>query len=161
MENYNRFYEFMLSYTEFFENVSTLEEEKFKALYSREPERIDAALKEQITTERRTFDFEEQRVKLLADMGLEGKKFSEIIEDFGQESGTDTSEYKNLRNVLQRLRIAVDKTKLFNGKSLEFAQMNLNIINEISGAENIDTTTYSSKGEQKDSSRPSFFNKSV
>jgi hypothetical protein len=161
MEKYTQFYDFMLSYAEFFEEICNLEEEKFKALYSREPERIDAALKEQVHTERRTFDFEEKRTSLQSDLGFAGKKFSEIIEEFGQEHGTNTAEYKDFKDVLQRLRVAVDKTKLFNKKSLEFAQMNLDIIGEISGIENTDTSTYSPKGEQKDVSRPSFFNKSV
>jgi hypothetical protein len=161
INKYNKFQQFMLEYTEFFEKTAELEEEKFKALYSREPERIDSALKQQVLTERQTLDLEQQRITMQDELGFGEKKFSEIISDFAEEFGANSPEQKTLHDIFQRLRIAVDKTKLFNGKSLEFAQINLDIIAEISGGDVTDSSTYGAKGEQKDPSKPSFFNKSV
>ena len=79
MENYEEFYNFMLEYTEFFEETAVKEREKMSALLSDDLKRIEKCLNEHQSTIKKAERFEQDRQKLLDKIGFSGKSFRQII----------------------------------------------------------------------------------
>lgn len=157
MNNYNDFYGFMSEYTEMFEGIEKKEEAKLKALYSRDLTKINEILTEHQKTEKLVSDYEKKRLQLHEKLGLSGKTFKEIID---AENGEFKTELQSLYN---RLRISVRNTKRYNQKSLEFSQMNLDIIRQINDSGLSDPQCYNSKGITNTSKKdiPTFVNTKI
>lgn len=157
MENYQEFFSFMSEYADLFEDVAEKEEEKFKALYSRDLTKIEGVLTEHQKTEKSINEYEIKRIELNKKLGFGDKTFKEIID------GEDGQQKSELLTIYNRLNSSVKTTKIYNEKSLEFAKMNLEIIEEIKS--NIDTNAhcYDAKGSTKVSSKekPAFFNAKI
>jgi hypothetical protein len=151
--DFQRFYDFTAEYADFFDDFKVKEEEKFKALYSRDPKRIDLAFNEHIKMGDKVQDFETRRIALLSEFGEEGKTLKEIISTF------DGNERTKLLSQYDRLSAAVNVVREFNKRSLEFAQMNIDIVNEINGVFT-DSTVYDASGNQHNkTTRPTILNK--
>ena len=94
MENYEEFYNFMLEYTEFFEETAVKEREKMSALLSDDLKRIEKCLNEHQSTIKKAERFEQDRQKLLDKIGFSGKSFRQII-DISPTGVTDPKCYDN------------------------------------------------------------------
>jgi len=155
-EQYGRFLKFMTDYADYFERVMKREEEKFLALYSRDAKRMDAAFNLHIDTEEEISQLETDRLELNKNLGFEDMTFRQIIDALPPDENAKKHE---LQKVLDRLTFTVEQTKQFNKKSLEFAQMNLDLVAKINGAF-IDAPSYTADGTQINSvTRPSIINK--
>ncbi|GHU53072.1 hypothetical protein FACS1894132_04230 [Clostridia bacterium] len=151
--DYQKLYDFLTEYSELFEEVKVREEEKFKALHSRDPKRMDAAFNAHMDSEEKIKDFESKRTALHKELGLGEKTLKEVIETLDGEDKT------NLTNLYEKLLNSINLTKEFNNRSLEFAQMNIDIVNEITGIFT-KSTSYNASGTQTNqTTRPSILNK--
>lgn len=156
MKDYAVFLKFMTEYADFFDEVLKREEEKFMALYSRNPKRMDAAFNLHIETEEQIAQIEDKRIKLNNEMGCEGMTLRQIIESLPEDEPQQKLE---LDKIFQRLRFSVQQTKEFNQKSLEYAQMNLDIVDKINGIFT-DSPTYTADGASTNKvTRPNILNK--
>lgn len=98
MENYEEFYNFMLEYTEFFEETAVKEREKMSALLSDDLKRIEKCLNEHQSTIKKAERFEQDRQKLLDKIGFSGKSFRQII---AMAEGEEREQLKNYMNALK------------------------------------------------------------
>lgn len=157
MENYKEFFSFMNEYADLFEGVAIKEEQKFKALYSRDLTKIDDILIAHQKNEKLVTEYENKRIELNKKLGFGDKTFKEIIDG---ESGEQKAE---LLVIYNRLNNSVKTTKLYNEKSLEFAKMNLDIIEEIESNSANNPQCYDAKGSTKGSlnEKPAFFNAKI
>lgn len=157
MENYQEFYRFMSDYADFFGGIMEKEERKMKALYSRDLDKLEIILKEHQETEKKVEELEKKRLELHKRLGIENKTFKEII---SEESG---SEKTSLREVYSRLCSFVSSTKHYNEKSLEFARINLDIVEEIKTNGIADAQCYDMNGITSFSAvkKPTFFNTKI
>ncbi|MDR0920352.1 MAG: flagellar export chaperone FlgN, partial [Oscillospiraceae bacterium] len=133
--------------------VKIREEEKFKALYARDTKRIDNAFNVHMDTEEQIKNFESRRIELHKELGLENKSFKEIINSVSGEEQTQLNIlYDDLVN-------SVNVVKEFNKRSLDFAQMNIDIVNEMTGIFT-DSKSYNANGTQTNqTTRPNILNK--
>lgn len=139
MEHFDEFYSFMLEYTEFFEETAVKEREKMCALLSDDLSRIEKCLNEHQTTLKKTELFEERREKLQEKIGLAGKSFRQII------AMTDGDEHESLRKLYNRFKVAVDNVSHSNKTSLQIAETNMRIIENLSPSVN-DAKCYDNNG---------------
>lgn len=141
MKNFDEFYNFMLEYTEFFEQTAVLEREKMCALLSDDLRRIEKCLNEHQSTIKKAEAYENEREKLQARIGLGGKSFRQIM------ALTDGDEYEALRKLYNRFKTAVDNVSHSNKTSLQIAETNMKIIESMTATVN-DAKCYDSKGAQ-------------
>lgn len=156
MENYSEFYSFMSEYTDFFFSVMKKEEQKMKALYSRDLTKINEILRQHQETEKLVADYESRRMELHKSLGLEGKTFREIIDE-------STTGKEELMELYSKLSGYVMNTKEYNSKSLDFAKMNLEIVDSIKSDGISDAQCYDSSGKTTASAnnKSTFFNAKV
>lgn len=153
---YARYLKFMEEYAAFFEAVMKREEEKFLALHSRDAKRMDVAFNQHIETEEEISQLENDRLQLIRELGCEDMTFRQIINALPKE---ETSKKNELQSVYSRLAFAVEQTRQFNLKSLEYAQMNLDIVSKINGVFT-DAPSYTASGAQINGvTRPNIINK--
>lgn len=126
LENFNEFYDFMLEYTEFFEETAVKEREKMSALLSQDLNRIEKCLNEHQSTIKKTEYYESEREKLQARLGLGGMSFRQII------AAAEGEEREKLRLLYSRFKIAVDNVSHANKTSLQIAETNMKIIEKLS-----------------------------
>ncbi len=126
MENFNEFYDFMLEYTEFFEETAVKEREKMSALLSEDLKRIEKCLNEHQSTIKKTERYEQEREKLQAKLGIGGMSFRQII------ATLDGEEHDKLRKLYNRFKVAVDNVSHANKTSLQIAETNMKIIEKLS-----------------------------
>jgi len=158
MEHYSEFVEFMTKYADFFDEVMKREDEKFKALCSRDTKRMDAAFTLHMETEEKITAIESERLELNKKAGCDGMTFTQIINALPREENAKKQE---LDGIFQRLRFSVEQTKILNQSSLEYAQMNLDIVDKINGVYT-DSQYYNADGTQvNNTTRPNFLNKKV
>lgn len=141
MENFDQFYDFMSEYTDFLEETAEKEKDKLSALLSDDLKRIEHCLNEHQSTIKRTELFEKDREKLQKRLGLGGKTLKEII-----ESCSDPDEKELLGKLSVRFRAAIDNVKHANKTSLQVAQMNLQIIEDVMPGGVTDAKVYNAKG---------------
>ncbi|MGN1482006.1 flagellar export chaperone FlgN [Porcipelethomonas sp.] len=141
MENFNEFYDFMNSYTVFLEETAEKEKEKLSALLSDDLKRIEHCLNEHQSTIKRTEKFEQEREELQNRLGIGGLTFKEII-----AAHEDPEEKSMLEKLYTRFKVAVDNVKHANKTSLQVAQMNLKILEEIMPSGVTDAKCYDTKG---------------
>lgn len=139
MKNFDEFYNFMLEYTEFFEETAAKEREKMSALLSDDLSRIEKCLSEHQTTIKKTEIYEAEREKLQASIGLGGKSFRQIM------SMADGEEYNKLRILYVRFRAAVDNVSHSNKTSLQIAETNMRVIESMTASVN-DAKCYDNTG---------------
>ncbi len=139
MEHFEEFYNFMLEYTEFFEETAAKEREKMSALLSDDLRRIERCLNEHQSTLKKTEIYETEREKLQAKIGLGGKSFRQII------AMTDGEEHEQLRKLYNRFKVAVDNVSHSNKTSLQIAETNMRIIESMSPSVN-DAKCYDNNG---------------
>jgi hypothetical protein len=154
MKDFQKFYDFMSEYTVFWEDIRKKEEEKFKALYSRDRVKTETVLAGLPALEESIRLYEKKRLALNDEMGLTGKTLKQVVIDSVGE------ERVKLTELHARLKLAVDTVKEYNLKSLEFAQMNIDIVNKING-DVVESPTYSPKGLQDRTARPSIINTKI
>ena len=141
MENFDEFYDFMSSYTEFLEETAEKEKEKLSALLSDDLKRIEHCLNEHQSTIKKTEKFENDREELQKRLGLGNMTFREII-----ASTDDAEENEMLQKLYNRFVVAVDNVKHANKTSLQVAQTNLKILEEIMPSGVTDARCYNTKG---------------
>ena len=141
MENFEQFYDFMTEYTDFLEETAEKEKDKLSALLSDDLKRIEHCLSEHQSTIKRTELFEKDREKLQKKLGLQGLTLKEII-----EKCDDPEEKDLLRKLSARFKAAIDSVKHANKTSLQVAQMNLQIIEDVMPRNVNDPKVYNAKG---------------
>jgi len=157
VKNYEDFFSFMSEYADLFDEVAKKEEQKFKALCSRDLSKLNSILIEHQKTEKMINEYENKRTALNERLGFGDKTFKEIIDG---EEGQEKSE---LLAIYNRLNNSVKTTKLYNEKSLEFAKINLEIIEQIKASKDINSQCYDAKGTTKTSisEKPAFLNAKI
>lgn len=140
LENYEEFYNFMLEYTEFFEDTAAKEREKMSALLSDDLKRIEKCLNEHQSTIKKTEHYEYERQKLLEKLGLSNKSFRQIIDM------AEGDEREHLKKIYERFKIAVDNVSHSNKTALQIAETNMKIIENISPSGVTDPKCYDNNG---------------
>lgn len=125
MDGYYEFYDFMCEYTAFFEEVSSKEEAKMKALLANDIDKLELAISEHQSTTMRVEQYEKRRGELQEKLGLGSLKFKEIVDMLSGEQRA------RMKELYTRFEIAVHNTKHYNGRSLEIALMNLRIMDSM------------------------------
>lgn len=156
MENFNEFYDFMTEYTEFLEETAEKEKEKLSALLSDDLKRIERCLNEHQFTIKKTERFEKERIELQQSLGLGDMNFSQII-----EKCSDAEEKQLLEKLHVRFKVAVENVKHANKTSLQVAQMNLKIIEEIMPSGVTDARVYDHKGASSERKNMGLLNKKI
>lgn len=151
MERYNEFAEFMLEYTELFEDISYKEEEKFHAMLSDDLSRIEQSLNEHQTSIKLIEQYENRREALQKEMGLEGKTFREIINMCKGEEKAELSE------IYSRFELAIHNTNHFNKSAMKVADMNIKLSGGSEGVS--DPRCYDSKGVSKEEKNAGFLDR--
>ena len=141
MENFEQFYDFMTEYTDFLEETAEKEKDKLSALLSDDLKRIEHCLSEHQSTIKRTELFEKDREKLQKKLGIQGLTLREII-----DICDDPDEKDLLRKLSARFKTAIDNVKHANKTSLQIAQMNLQIIEDVMPKNVNDPKVYNAKG---------------
>lgn len=141
MENFNEFYDFMTEYTDFLEETAEKEKDKLSALLSDDLRRIEHCLNEHQSTIKKTEIFEKEREKLQKNLGIGGLTLKEII-----DKCSDSDEKDLLSKLYIRFKAAIDNVKHANKTSLQVAQTNLKILEEIMPSGVTDAKCYNSKG---------------
>ena len=111
-----RFAGFLTGYVDFLEEMAQGEGEKYSALLSYDPKRVDRLVSRQQAMNMRLTQMEEQREKEQAACGFEGLVFSEILAKVPKE------ERGELPDLFRRFGRAVDEIKYFNEKSISFVK---------------------------------------
>lgn len=156
MENFNEFYDFMTEYTVFLEETAEKEKEKLSALLSDDLKRIEHCLNEHQFTIKKTERFEQQREELQNKLGIGGLTFKEII-----NRCADADEKDLLGKLYTRFITAVDNVKHANKTSLQVAQMNLKIFEEIMPSGVTDAKCYDVKGVSSGRKNMGLLNKKI
>ena len=141
MENFNEYYDFMTEYTDFLEETAEKEKDKLSALLSDDLKRIEHCLNEHQSTIKKTELYEKEREKLQKRLGIGGLTLKEII-----EKCSDPEEKELLEKLAVRFKIAIDNVKHANKTALQVAQMNLQIIENVSPSGVTDAKCYNAKG---------------
>lgn len=140
LENFDKFYKFMLEYTEFFEETAIKEREKMSALLSDDLSRIEKCLNDHQSTLKRTEYYETEREKFQEEIGLGGKSFRQII------GMTDGEENEQLKKLYNRFKVAVNNVSHSNKTSLQIAETNMRVIEHLTPAEVTDAKCYDNNG---------------
>jgi len=157
MEEFDKYYDFMCEYADFLEDVQERQMEKFKVfIKANNAKQLDQVMEDHVQDEDDIRLFEEERLELHAELGLEGMSFRDVIES------CEDPEQKNLLNALFiRIKTAVEQSKYFNEKAVETAQECVNIVNTMSEVF-VDAPTYTKDGVQKNkATKLSFIDKTV
>lgn len=156
MEKFNEFYDFMSDYTNFFEEVVEREEEKFKALCSRDGKLLKDIMSEHQVTQKAIEDYEKERLKLNDELGFGDKTLKQIAEECPENQ-------KNmLLELYSRLKSAIEISKSYNQKSYEFAKMNVDIIDNIYSDGINENQCYNADGSSSNSfSRANLLNSKI
>jgi len=141
LDYFAEFYDFMTEYTEFLEETAEKEKDKLSALLSDDLKRIEHCLNEHQSTIKRTELYEKEREKLQKRIGIGDMTLKEII------SGCkDPEEREMLEKLATRFKTAIDNVKHANKTALQVAQMNLQIIENVSPLGVTDAKCYNAKG---------------
>lgn len=155
LENYEEFYNFMLEYTEFFEETAAKEREKMSALLSDDLKRIEKCLNEHQSIIKKAERFEQDRQKLLNKIGFSGKSFRQII---AMAEGEDREQLKKL---YERFKIAVDNVSHSNKTALQIAETNMKILENISPTGVTDPKCYDNNGVSSKQKNIGLLNKKI
>ncbi|MEM1485295.1 hypothetical protein V6615_10510 [Oscillospiraceae bacterium PP1C4] len=124
MNAQEHFFEFMETYTEFFESMVSVEKEKLEALLSFQLKKIEQAISAGQANAMKLENYEKKRMELQVQAGFAEATFQEIIDSIDGELK------KVLENLLRRMNNAVQEIKFYNGKSMGLAKINLQSIND-------------------------------
>lgn len=119
MKDFNRYYDFMENFTEFYKKVQQAEYDKFESLMSNDIERIQKSMQTYHTYIKQAQQLEHERIELCKDLGFENMAFSEVLRHFSGEEKEKLIEQKN------RLTGIVKTIKYLNKKSMDYANMQL------------------------------------
>ncbi len=125
MADYNKIYEFMTEYAGFLKETEKKEKEKLSALLSNDVKHIEKVMNEYQFIITKIENYEKKRTALFESENLGNMTFREVINEFSGE------ENKNLRIIHAEISSLVENIKQFNKKSLEIANLNLNIMTEL------------------------------
>ena len=140
MKNYNKFYNFMSQYTEFYFEVSANEEERMNALSSDNLTKINKILSEYQMFIKMAEQYEKKRQQLFEELGLDGKTFREIID---METGESRDQLEDLFYDFQE---AVTSARDFNRHSLEITRENIHNSDILNYNEVTDPACYDQSG---------------
>ncbi|MGN0620322.1 MAG: flagellar export chaperone FlgN [Porcipelethomonas sp.] len=154
-EIFEVFYGFMLEYTEFFEETADKEKEKLSALLSDDLKRIEACLNEHQSIVKRTEQYERDRLKIQKELGFENMTFREVIDSCRGE------EKEQLQSLYQRFKIAIDSVKHSNKTSLQVAETNLKIMENITRGAVTDAKCYDTRGVASKSRNIGILNRKI
>lgn len=146
----------MIEYTEFLEETAEKEKEKLSALLSDDLKRIEHCLNEHQFTIKKTERFEQEREELQKKLGIGGLTFKEIM-----GRCIDAEEKELLGKLYTRFVTAVDNVKHANKTSLQIAQMNLKIFEEIMPSGVTDAKCYDVKGVSSGRKNMGLLNKKI
>lgn len=117
-----KFSAFLEGYVDFLEEMAKGESEKYSALLSYDPKRIDRLVSRQQAMNMRLTQLEEQREREQKAAGFEGLTFSEIL------SRLDKADQGALPEQFRRFGRAVDEIKYFNDKSISFVKEGMKLM---------------------------------
>lgn len=112
----------MEGYVEFLEEMAAGEAEKYSAILSYDPKRMDKVVARQQAMNMRLSQLEEQREKEQQEAGIEALTFQEITDQL------EGAEKEAFRSIAARFEKAVREIKYFNEKSMTFVQDGLKIM---------------------------------
>lgn len=113
---------FLETYVKFLEEMAEGEQEKYSALLTYEPKKIDRVVSRQQAMNMRLTQLEEQREKEQAAAGFDGLTFSEIL------ARVDKKDQGSLPELFRRFGKAVDQIKYFNEKSISFVKEGMKLM---------------------------------
>lgn len=119
MNNYEEFYDFMVEYTDFYNEVCDNEKMKMDALASDDLLLINKVLSDYQIYVTKAEIYEKRRNELFKKIGLDGKTFKAIIE---METGECREE---LEDLFIDFKDAVETAREYNRRSLEIVKKNL------------------------------------
>lgn len=125
MADYNKIYEFMTEYAGFLRETEKKEQEKLGALLSNDVKHIEKIMNEYQFIITKIESYEQKRTALFESENLGNMTLREAVAQFSGE------ENKNLRIIHAEINSLVENIKQFNKKSLEIANLNLNIMAEL------------------------------
>lgn len=151
MADYSKIYEFMTEYTSFLKDAEEKEKEKLSALLSNDVKRVESVMSEYQFIIKKMQSFEERRQILFLDENIKDMNIKEIPSLFEGEQKTA------LEKLCMEFVFSVDNIKQYNSKSLEIADMNLRIMDELNSvSDNIsDPNCYNQRGIQNGNARKS------
>lgn len=151
LADYIKIFDFLSEYITFLKETEKKEQEKLRVLLSNDVKKIDSVMSEYQFTIKKMQEFETRRQVIFADEKIADKKMSEVAALF------DGEERKNLEKICKELVMTADNIKQYNSKSLEIADMNLKIMDELNstGEEVTDPNCYNQKGIQNGNVRKS------
>ncbi len=158
MADYNKIYSFLKDYNEFLSEAEKKEQEKMNAMLSNDVKYVEKVIAEYQFTVKKMQDFEQKRIELFIMEDIEDVNFKTVIESF------EGDERKNLKKLYDEFVLHVKNIKDFNSRSLEIANLNLKIMDELNmNNDNIsDPNCYNQNGIQNGTSRRnSLFNTKI
>lgn len=123
MLNYERFRDFMIEYTDYFDSLVIQEQEKLNALLSYELKRIEHSIAVQQASSMQLANLEKKRMKLQEDEGIPQLSFREII---AMVEGDGRFE---LQALFDRMQQSIDEVKRYNNEAMDFVKSNLAVVN--------------------------------
>ena len=117
-----RFQTFMEGYLDFLEEMAAGEAEKYAAVLSYDPRRMDKVVARQQAMNMRLSQLEEQREKEQEEAGISALSFQEIIDRLQGE------QKESFRKMADRFYKAVQEIKYYNERSMDFVQDNLKMV---------------------------------
>lgn len=114
-----RFRAFMEGYVDFLEEMAAGESEKYAAILSYDPKRMDKVVARQQAMNMRLTQLEEQREKEQEEAGIAALTFQEIIDQL------EGSQKQDFEEIAGRFYRAVREIKYFNEKSMSFVREGL------------------------------------
>lgn len=151
MADYSKIYAFLKEYDAFLEEAESKEQEKMHALLSNDVKNIESVIAEHQFTVKKMQEFENRRIELFIIEDIENVGFKEVMESFSGE------EKKNLEEIYSSFSLHIRNIKDFNSKSLEIANLNLKIMDELNMNSSAvsDANCYNQNGIQNGSVRKS------
>ncbi len=148
---YDKLYSFLSEYNEFLKEAEQKENEKLQALLSNDVKRVETVIAEHQFTVKKMQDFEQKRIELFILENIEGLSFKEVVNSFEGE------ERKKLKAVYDEFSLRVKNIKDYNSKSLEIANLNLKIMDELNmnSQQVSDANCYNQNGIQSGYTRKS------
>jgi len=117
-----KFRAFMEGYVSFLEEIAAGEEEKYGAILSYDPKRMDKIVARQQAMNMRLSQLEEQREREQEEAGISALTFQQIID---QLEGEEKEAFEKISGRFQK---AVREIKYFNEKAMTFAQDGLRMM---------------------------------
>ena len=111
-----KFRAFMEGYVSFLEEMAAGEQEKYAAILSYDPKRMDKVVSRQQAMNMRLTQLEEQREKEQEAAGIAGLTFQQI------QDRLEGAEKEGFESLARRFQKAVDEIKYFNERSMTFVQ---------------------------------------